>query len=69
MFPGRRRNEGEAADRKAPLLFSPCNIYSDLSHTAEVKHTVIMLPLQSLKSEFVFSDFSGQLIFYLLIQS
>lgn len=33
-----------------------------MSDIVEMKHT-IMLPLHSLKSEFVFSDFSGQLIF------
>lgn len=65
MLPGRGSNEDEAVDKKAPLLFCPCNIYSDVSHTAEVKHT-IMFPLQSLKSDFVFSDFFWTANFYLL---
>lgn len=41
MFPGRRQNEDEAMDRKAPLLFTPCNIYTDISHTVEVKQTIM----------------------------
>lgn len=67
MIPGRKRKEDDALVRKARLLFSPCNLYSDVSHTVEVKHT-IMLSLQSLTSGFLFSHFSRQLSFIYLFK-
>lgn len=59
-----KRKEEEALDRKGLLLFSLsfCNIYSDISHIVEVKHTIMLL-LESLKLEFGFPDLSGKLMF------
>lgn len=59
-----KRKEEKAPDRKEHSLFSQslCNIYSDISHIVEVKHTIMLL-LESLKLESGFPDFSRKIIF------